>query len=113
MWERWLTSPPVSFLLLTGLVGGVYWLSGRLAATGEETPGKRQPYACGEDLDAGGVRLSYRRFFRLALMFIVVHMGTLVIGTLAGLREMRWVASGYLVGIVICIDALVTENQRP
>jgi len=111
MWDAWFSSPPVAFAVLSVAVAVLYWLSGRLAATGKDAPGKRLPYACGEDLLPGEARLSYRRFFRLALMFVVVHMGTLVIATLAGAREMRWLASGYLVGIVICVDALVAEDH--
>lgn len=111
MWDTWFSSPPVAFVVLSALVAALYWLCGRLAATGEDSPGKRLPYACGEDLLPGGERLSYRRFYRLALMFVTVHMGTLVIATLAGMREMRWLATGYLVGIVICVDALVVGDH--
>lgn len=111
MWSGWLSSPPVAFALFFGLVGGLYRLAGRLAARGSESEGKRQPYACGEDLTAGGTRLSYRRFFRLALMFVVVHMGTLVVATLGGRLDTRVLGTAYLLGIVLCMDVLVAEDR--
>jgi len=111
MTANWLYSPPVVLMLFSALVGGFYWLSRRWAARGEDSKGKHMPYACGEDLLPGEVRLSYHSFFRLALMFVVVHMATLVVATLPGAPQARWLASAYLLGIAICVDALARGRE--
>jgi NADH:ubiquinone oxidoreductase subunit 3 (subunit A) len=84
---------------------GLYWLSGKLAARGPESPGKHLPYACGEDLPVTETRLSYQRFFRLALMFIVAHIAVLVVATLSIVID-NVVAALYLVAVVMCVDIL-------
>ncbi len=60
----------------------LYWLGGRISAQGTESPGKHEPYACGESLAPPKVLLSYHAFFRLALMFGILHVTALVISTL-------------------------------
>ena len=107
----WLASPPVALMVYVTLIGGLYWLSGRWAARSEDSPGKHQPYACGEDILPGEVKLSYRGFFRLALMFVVVHMATLLLATLPNTEDMRFLATAYLLGIAICVDVLVREER--
>lgn len=119
----WLASPPVALALFLALAGGLYWLSGRWAARSEDSPGKHQPYACGEDLrsarpalpgvvsDQDGPQLSYHGFFRLALMFVVVHMATLLLAILPNTQDMRFLATAYLIGIAICVDVLVREER--
>ena len=73
-----LLSPPVAGCVFLALVYGLYRLGGRLAAKGEEHPGKHQPYACGEDLLPPEAQLAYHAFFQLALMFALLHLATLV-----------------------------------
>lgn len=106
-----LDNPLMAWVLFLGLAAAIYWLGGRLQAKGPEAEGKRLPYACGEDISSGEARLSYERFFRLALMFVVVHIATLLIALLptgAGTREM---ATVYLLGIAVCVDILVRGER--
>jgi len=107
-----LASPPVALVLYGVVAAGLYWAGGRIAPRGQDAPGKRMPYACGEDLNQGEARVSYRRFFRLALMFIVVHMGTLVVAMLPGGLPANLLATGYLVGMAVCVDVLVSDERR-
>ena len=107
----WLASPPVALVLFLGLTGSIYWLSGRWSARSPESTGKHLPYACGEDIIQGEVKLSYRSFFRLALMFVIVHMGILLLAMLPYTLEMRYLATAYLVGIAICVDVLVRGER--
>ena len=86
-------------------------MSGRSAARGEESPGKHLPYACGEDMLPGEVKLSYQGFFRLALMFAVVHMATLLLATLPKTPDERFLGTAYLLGIAICVHVLVREER--
>lgn len=103
----WVSSPPIAFALFLGVAAMLHWLGGRWAARGEDTPGKRLPYACGEDLSPVETKLSYQRFFRLALMFVVIHMATLVAAMLPRQLDARLLVTVYLVGVAVCVDVLV------
>jgi NADH:ubiquinone oxidoreductase subunit 3 (subunit A) len=104
--ENILLSPPVALCAFLALAYGLYRLGGRLGATGEEHPGKRQPYACGEDLPPPEGRLAYHAFFRLALMFGILHLAALVLSTLPPEVASHRVALAYLVGIGISVFVL-------
>ena len=107
MTSDWIASPPVAIALFLGVAAALHWLGGRWAPRGKDSPGKRLPYACGEDLTPGETQLSYKRFFRLALMFVVVHMGTLVAAMLPGELDARLLVTIYVVGVAVCVDVLV------
>ena len=107
----WIASPPVALLLFLSLAAGLYWFAGRRAARGEDSPGKRLPYACGEDLLPGEIKLSYRRFYRLALMFALAHMATLVLAMLPSALDARLLATAYLLGVGVCVDVLVKRED--
>jgi NADH:ubiquinone oxidoreductase subunit 3 (subunit A) len=98
-------TPLLGMALFAAFACGIYWLGGVLAARGRESPGKYLPYACGEDLPVTEMRLSYQRFFRLALMFIVAHIAILVVATLSIVID-NVVAVLYLVAVVMCVDIL-------
>jgi NADH:ubiquinone oxidoreductase subunit 3 (subunit A) len=51
----------------------IYWLGGKLSPkTGQSTAaGKTAPYACGEDLPSGELRIDLDRFFIFAVYFLV------------------------------------------
>jgi hypothetical protein len=101
-----LFSPPFALALFMALAYGLYRLGGKVAARGEDTPGKHQPYACGEDLGLVQVRLTYHAFFKLALMFGILHLASLVIATLPAGGSSRRLATLYLVGIGISVLVL-------
>jgi NADH:ubiquinone oxidoreductase subunit 3 (subunit A) len=105
-----LLSPPFAMALLMGLAYGLYLLGGKLAARGEESPGKHQPYACGEDLGLSHAQLSYHAFFKLALMFGILHLASLVIATLPAGGTSRRFATLYLIGIGISVLVLTDEE---
>ena len=108
----WLASPLLVFLLALGLAAWLHWLGGRWSPRGEESPGKRMPYACGEDLGPTEARLSYQRFFRLALLFVIVHMATLVVVVLPHDVDGRVLATIFLLGVAVCVDALTAGGVR-
>lgn len=105
-----LLSPPAALALTLALVCGLYGLGGRLSAPGHDAPGKHEPYACGEDMAPAGARLTYHAFFRLALMFGVLHLASLVIATLPASGTSRRLATLYLAGIGISVLVL-TEGE--
>ena len=100
------TSPPVATVIFLALAYGLYVLGGKLAARGKETPGKRQPYACGEELEPPQARLGYHAFFRLALMFGILHLAALVLSTLPQSTSSYRLATVYLVGIGVSVFVL-------
>lgn len=102
-----LNHPLGAMAIFFALSGMLYWFGRRWSAQGMESEGKHTPYACGEDFGPEETQLSYKRFFRLALMFVVVHMATLVVAMLPMALDARLVATLYLLGVALCVDTLV------
>ena len=111
-WSDLLLSPPVAVPVFLALVYGLYRLGGFLSAPAHDEPGKHQPYACGEDLEPAGVRLTYHAFFRLVLMFGVLHLAALMLATLPWGQGPHRVAMIYLAGIAISVLVLVRGERR-
>jgi len=107
----WLASPPVALALFVGLGWALHAWAGKWAARGEDSPGKHLPYACGEDLVPNATEMSYQRFFRLALMFVIVHIVTLVIAALSRETEVRALATAFVLGVAVCIDVLTARAK--
>ncbi|MHB1318513.1 MAG: hypothetical protein ACYCYF_07850 [Anaerolineae bacterium] len=98
-------------VLFLGLGALIYRLAGRLAPGARDHAAKRQPYACGQDLAPAGEQLSYGRFFRLALLFIVAHIAALI-AMLLSLAGTGWLlAVIYLAGVGICVQILTAETD--
>jgi NADH:ubiquinone oxidoreductase subunit 3 (subunit A) len=101
-----LLSAPIAFVAFTLLVTGLHWFGGRIAAKGDDTPGKYQPYASGEDLVPQETQLAYHSFFHLALLFSLLHLATLVISTVPPNRPAQRPALLYLMAIAISVYVL-------
>lgn len=106
MFGKVLFSPPVAFLFFLALAYGLYRLGGAISAAGEEHPGKHLPYASGEDLLPPETQLPYHSFFRLALLFGMLHLATLVLSTVPTEGEAHRLALAYLVGIAVSVFVL-------
>lgn len=104
--SEWIVGLPVALVVFGALTAALYRLSGRWAARGKESPGKHLPYACGEDLVPEEVRLSYHGFYRLGLMFVIVHIAALMLATLSRALDARLLATAYLAGVSVCVDVL-------
>ncbi len=76
--------PPVAFIIILVVV----WIEYRslslftLGAKWSESPGKRKPYACGEDAYEHRVQPDYRQFFVFAFFFTIMHVVALMTATL-------------------------------
>jgi hypothetical protein len=105
-----LLSPPAAMVGFVLLVYGLYRLGGALSAAGQDHAGKHQPYACGEDIEPLRVQLTYHRFFRLALMFGILHLAAVVISTLPAGAVPRRVATAYLVGVGVSVFVLTRRE---
>jgi NADH:ubiquinone oxidoreductase subunit 3 (subunit A) len=84
----------------------LYRLGGWIGARGKDDPGKREPYACGEELPPPSAQLDYHSFFHLALMFGILHLAALVLSTLPPQTASHRLATVYLLGIGISVFAL-------
>lgn len=102
---------PTALVVFLGLAGVAYRLAGRWAPKGIDTPGKRQPYACGEDVTPTRGRHAYYGVFQLALMFVIVHISALVLAMLPRAGDMRVVATAYLLGAAMCVDLLAAGRR--
>jgi NADH:ubiquinone oxidoreductase subunit 3 (subunit A) len=114
MIDKILLSPPVAFLILFGILFGVYALVRKHAAKGQDHPEKYLPYSGGQTMPTTEVRLSYEAFFRLGLLFGIVHVAVLVLALLPTGWEAHWIGIIYLVGISISAFVLGrTDRNRP
>jgi NADH:ubiquinone oxidoreductase subunit 3 (subunit A) len=104
------TSPPVVASVFVALVYGLYRLGGWISARGRDDPGKHQPYACGEELPPPRAQLSYHAFFRLALMFGILHLATLVLSTVPFGFASHRLAGLYLAGIGVSV-LILTKGE--
>ncbi len=111
MIEEILLSPPAAFVLFFLLAYGIHHVGGQIAASGEHHEDKHLAYTGGESVSPPtSGRFSYHAFFRLALLFAILHVATLVITTLPGGAGSRRVASLYAVGIAISVLILAKEE---
>jgi NADH:ubiquinone oxidoreductase subunit 3 (subunit A) len=75
--------PPVAFVIVLGAV----WLQSRgmdlfsPRRPGPDAPGKRKPYASGEDVDDHRAQPDYAQFFHFAFFFTLLHVVALVVAT--------------------------------
>lgn len=110
MENPWL-SPPIALGVFLLLAYGLYSLGGALAARGAAHPDKHQAYTGGEDMLPPRRQMSYHAFFRLALMFALLHVAALVLSTLpAAMLGSHRLAVLYIIGVGISV--LMLTRQR-
>lgn len=108
--DNMLISPPITLGIFLLLTFGLYRLGGALAAQGEDHPDKHRPYTGGEDMLPPTRQLSYQAFFRLALMFALLHVAALVLSTLSRNPASHRLALLYLAGVGVSVFVL-TEGE--
>jgi len=62
----------------------LYFVGGKLAAKGRASPGKYEPYACGEDLPPPEPRVNLMAFFWYILFFVVFDVVAFIVATSYG-----------------------------
>ncbi|MCD6356782.1 MAG: hypothetical protein J7L66_05785 [Anaerolineaceae bacterium] len=103
-------SPPILFaifILLGGLMLGVGKL---ISAKGTDNPAKFIHYSCGEDLDTPHLELNYHAFFRLAFLFGILHIITLVISTIPAKADIKILPVAYIFGAVVSMLILLERD---
>ncbi len=110
--ENFWSSPPVALSIFLALAYGLYRLGGALAAKGEHSANKHLPYTGGEDPLPVPSVLTYHAFFRLALLFAILHVAALVLSTLPRHVPSYRLALIYLVGAGISVFVLTGEEEE-
>ncbi|MGC9522828.1 MAG: hypothetical protein ACP5HG_13215 [Anaerolineae bacterium] len=109
--ENLLYSPPVAAAVFFAVAWFLYWLGGILQARGEASPGKHLPYTGGELPRSLPGSLGYQAFYRLALLFAILHVGALVISTLPNTVTSHRTAAIYLCGIALSVFVLTGREH--
>jgi hypothetical protein len=104
-------TPPVAFILFLGLFTLAYLIIHKYSATGPDHPDKHLPYSGGQKIPPVEVRLSYKTYFRIGLLFGITHVSVLVLATLPLGTGNVMLGLLYLVGI--SISAAVLVRNRP
>jgi len=110
--DNFWSTPPVAMLIFLALAYGLYRLGGALAAKGEHSINKHLPYTGGEDPLPVLNNLTYHAFFRLALLFSILHMAALVLSTLPRYISSHRLTLVYLVGVGISVFVLTGEEEE-
>ncbi len=106
-------SPLILFFLFILIGYGIMRLSERNAAKGEDNPAKFTHYSCGEDLDVPHLELNYHAFFRLALLFGILHIVALIISTASASNAGTKIASVlYVIGALFSMAILLEHNEH-
>jgi len=105
-------SPPIVFIIF--MLSGWALLAGgrKIAASSEDSEGKHMHYSCGEDLDVPSFSLNYHQFFRLALLFGILHIVALVIATIPAESDIRFLPVLYLISAGVCMFILLEYDER-
>lgn len=109
---RLLLSPPVAFILFVFVLTLGYLFIQRHAARGPDHPDKHLPYSGGQKIPPVEVRLSYEKFFRLALLFGIAHVAVLVLATLPFEKGSVFLGLFFLIGVSISAFALGRIEAR-
>jgi len=96
-------SPPIAFLIYTGLVIVLVGFGRLLAGRATPTPTKTSTYSSGEAPPEQIAAPGYRPYFVVALFFAILHLGALMLGT----NNLSGMAIVYLVGLILALLALI------
>ena len=110
--DNFWSSPPIAFGVFLALAYVLYRLGGALAAKGTDSPNKHLPYTGGELPLPAPTILMYHAFFRLALLFGILHVATLVLSTLPRHVLSHRLALYYLVGVGISVFVLTGDEEE-
>lgn len=98
-----LLAPPFAFLIYLALAGMLALGARALAARAKQAPFKATTYASGETAPTSAAIPGYRQYFVIALFFVVLHLGVLVIAT----GGLTWLVGIFVVGLMLALVALM------
>jgi len=103
-------SPPILFVVFISIGGLMLGVGKLISAEGTENPAKFIHYSCGEDLDTPPLELNYHAFFRLALLFGILHIVALAISTMPVKMDMKILSVIYMLGAAVSILILLERD---
>ena len=103
-------SPPVLFAIFMSLGGLMLGVGKSISAKGTDNPAKFIHYSCGEDLDTPHLELNYHAFFRLALLFGILHIIALVISTIPAKADIKILSVTYVFGAAVSMFILLEHD---
>jgi len=106
-----LLTPPIAALVFLAVACGIYRLGARPRPKDEPASDKYLPYTGGELPLPQPPQQGYHAFFRLALLFSILHVATLVLSTLPRDLLQDRTALIYLAGISISVYALTERKE--
>jgi NADH:ubiquinone oxidoreductase subunit 3 (subunit A) len=110
--KDFLLSVPVVFGVFFLIAGGLYVFLSKRAPRGKDHPEKFLPYSGGQDFPPTEGRLSYQAFFRIGLLFAVLHVAALTLSTLPLRGTLLPVGLAYLIGVTISAFVLAVFHQH-
>jgi NADH:ubiquinone oxidoreductase subunit 3 (subunit A) len=108
-----LLSPPLVFLFFLTLTTISYFVILRFSAKGRDHPGKYLPYTSGQIFPETEVQLTYQAFFRIGLLFGILHVAALVISIMPLDWASHRIGLLYLLGISIGAFVLAKPQPKP
>ncbi len=100
-----LLSPPVAFLIYVALVGILFGAGRLLASDARPSVFKALPYASGEAPPTRAALPGYRTFFVVALFFVILHLGALVLAS----SSLTWLGGVYGIGLLLILVVLILK----
>lgn len=105
-------TPLILFIIFLAL-GVIFLIIGsRISEKGEDVPAKYIHYSCGEEMELPSLILNYRSFFRLALLFCVIHIVVLVISTIPSSAEPQLIPIVYIFAAGVSMLILLEQEKH-
>ena len=101
--------PPLAFLLILIVAGALFFLTKRLSAKGVYSPGKGEPYACGQEVATGRIQPNYAEFFPFAFFFTIMHVTALAVCTAPA--NAVWLAAVFIAIAALAIIILFRKED--
>ena len=102
-----LLMPPIAFVIMLAVAGGVSFGMSRLSLRHRAGQEGMEPYACGEDIPTHMIQPNYGQFLPFAIFFTILHVVALTLATVPAMTPGTFVmAIVYLLGAVIGLVVL-------
>jgi len=103
-----LLSPVMIFVIVLATVALLALAAKALETRSNPTPGKGEPYACGQNVPTGRIQPGYDDFFHFAFLFTILEVVALVIGTITA--DAIWLGVAILCIVVLAIIILFRRD---
>jgi NADH:ubiquinone oxidoreductase subunit 3 (subunit A) len=105
-------SPPVLMIVFLLLGGFMLFIGKMISAKGRHSRAKYLHYSCGEELNHSSLSLNYHAFFRLALLFGILHIVALIISTMDPNADTKLYPVLYLLGAGVSMFILLERDEK-